>query len=420
MELGGASASPYSLKGGKMKRYLFSIIAIVLIATSLSFAGRNSKKNWLNLLPKDNVVYAPGGMEAGGVIVYEPSSDTAVVQASSNTTLSITDSVMYLTASANGAAILMGGTPVISTTAHEEGATVMIVNVGTYTFTFQDEDSETGTLLELPGDADVVLGQFGILGIRLIKGSWRNVHTEGVSITLSGTIAAEQVTSTDDATITDDLSVGGLTTIGETLAVTGAQTFTGATGVLGALTMGTAAADGGVFSIIKGATGSDPTFSITQAATSVTIAETVGDINITAADDVTITATGSDIALVGDVNISGDADVNGSLLLDVTVITTSGLASTQLLTTSQSGYIVVRATEAVTLQLPAVSGNAGLTYTVCKDTVAVVAVSAVTIDPNASELIGGASTNNQIDNYYDYLTFFTDGTVWFITAELEH
>ena len=72
----------------------------------------------------------------------------------------------------------------------------------------------------------------------------------------------------------------------------------------GTITMGSATVDGGVFSIIKGETGSDPTFSITQSATEVTLNETVGDINITAVDDITITSTGDVITLVGNVTIS--------------------------------------------------------------------------------------------------------------------
>jgi hypothetical protein len=74
-----------------------------------------------------------------------------------------------------------------------------------------------------------------------------------------------------------------------------ASPFVSATGddtMLGALTMGSASADGGVFSIIKGTTGSDPTYSVTQGATGVTIGETVGDIAMTAADDITVAAAG--------------------------------------------------------------------------------------------------------------------------------
>lgn len=51
----------------------------------------------------------------------------------------------------------------------------------------------------------------------------------------------------------------------------------------GNVTMGNAAANGGVFSMIQGAVASDPTFSITQATNDVTIAQTVGDITLNSA-----------------------------------------------------------------------------------------------------------------------------------------
>jgi len=129
--------------------------------------------------------------------------------------------------------------------------------------------------------------------------------------TVTGTLTATDVTSTDDITVGDDLVVTGLATIGETLVVDGASTLTGNALLSGTLNMGTASADGGVFSIIKGDTGSDPTFSITQAATEVTLDETVGDINITAADDITITSTGDVISIV-----SAAVDFNGTITVD--------------------------------------------------------------------------------------------------------
>ena len=125
-----------------------------------------------------------------------------------------------------------------------------------------------------------------------------------------------------------------------------------------------------------------------------------------------------DVETTDDVGFA-DVDVNGSLLLDVTSIDTAGKSSTQTLTATQSGYVVVQATEAVTLNLPAVSGNAGLAYTIKLDSAAVGQYT-VTLDGDGSEEIDGSTTNTQINTWYDYLKIVTDGVEWFIVAEKEH
>jgi hypothetical protein len=118
---------------------------------------------------------------------------------------------------------------------------------------------------------------------------------------------------------------------GSTLVSTGMVVMQGITGALGLdvtygitggsittagnMTMGSASVDAGVFSMIKGTTGSDPTFSITQEAANVAIAETVGDIGITAADDITITATGANISLVGATAVTGALSTTGAMVL---------------------------------------------------------------------------------------------------------
>ena len=48
-----------------------------------------------------------------------------------------------------------------------------------------------------------------------------DVGASGTTITLSGVLAADDVTATDDVTVGDDLVVTGLATVGETLVVTG-------------------------------------------------------------------------------------------------------------------------------------------------------------------------------------------------------
>lgn len=90
-------------------------------------------------------------------------------------------------------------------------------------------------------------------------------------ITSTATISGEQLTSTDDATITDALDVGG------------------------ALTMGSADANAGIFYMKQGATASDPTFTITQTANDVAFAQTVGEMDLTAVGEVTINEASADV-----------------------------------------------------------------------------------------------------------------------------
>ena len=67
--------------------------------------------------------------------------------------------------------------------------------------------------------------------------------TGAINITASGTVQAEQLTTTDDLSVGDDLSVTGLATIGETLGVTGTTTLTGALVANGNVDLGNAISD---------------------------------------------------------------------------------------------------------------------------------------------------------------------------------
>lgn len=122
----------------------------------------------------------------------------------------------------------------------------------------------------------------------------------------------------------------------------------------------------------------------------------------------------------GDLKVSGDIDVNGSLLEDVTYISSTTFSGTEsvTLTATQSGYIILKTTfAAITLVLPAASGNTGLSYTVVSSTAAEEGdPPTVTLDANASETINGETTNSDIDDWYDSLKITCDGTEWFITG----
>jgi len=159
------------------------------------------------------------------------------------------------------------------------------------------------------------------------------------------------ITQTGDATQTwqdgSDMIVTANANASPFVAASGDDTM------LGALTMGSAEADGGVFSIIKGATGSDPTFSITQGATDVTLDETVGDLNLTSADDMTITATGDNISLVSaSVDVSGTLDVSGAagtINIDVSGSGSGLIITESLLTPSDEEFRLDSVTQDITI-----------------------------------------------------------------------
>jgi hypothetical protein len=66
---------------------------------------------------------------------------------------------------------------------------------------------------------------------------------------------------------------------------------------------------------------------------------------------------------------------------------------------------------AITINLPTVSGNSGLTYTVKKiDS----SVNAITVDANGSELIDGALTQ-VISSQWTSMTIASDGSAWYIS-----
>lgn len=86
--------------------------------------------------------------------------------------------------------------------------------------------------------------------------------------------------------------------------------------------------------------------------------------------------------------------------------------TTDTLGTDESGIILCDTSGGdVTITLPAVSGNAGLTYTIKK----ISASNTCTIDGNLSETIDGATTKDLVSNYA-FIKIVTDGDEWHIVA----
>ena len=79
------------------------------------------------------------------------------------------------------------------------------------------------------------------------------------------------------------------------------------------LNYGSATVNSGVFSMIQGAVASDPTFSITQLTNDVTLAQTIGNMGLTAAVNMGLTSTGGDILLA--TKLAGKVDwTNGNVI----------------------------------------------------------------------------------------------------------
>jgi hypothetical protein len=132
---------------------------------------------------------------------------------------------------------------------------------------------------------------FILICLFMVSGAYAGQWVQGSTITFTGDCSMTNATTiTMDGTFTNT-GPGGIDT---TYGISG-----GSVTIDTSLTMGSASTDTGVFSMIKGTTGSDPTYSITVAAAETTVAQTVGDLIFTAADDVTITATGANISLDG-------------------------------------------------------------------------------------------------------------------------
>ncbi len=112
----------------------------------------------------------------------------------------------------NASGIILNGDNSSATTILESGYTVQLAGR-----TFAEDDIIT-TVAGKKFQAPIISDSVASLSGGSLSGA--------VNITASGTIQAEQLTTTDDLSVGDDLSVTGLATIGETLEVTGTTTLT--------------------------------------------------------------------------------------------------------------------------------------------------------------------------------------------------
>lgn len=104
-----------------------------------------------------------------------------------------------------------------------------------------------------------------------------------------------------------------------------------------------------------------------------------------------------------------ETDLTSGGSADLTITTTS--AATYSATTYNTMYIVDSSSNAVEVNLPTASGQAGKTIDVLAKTGA---TNAVTIDPNSSETINGSSASYVLNTNYANITLVSDGSNWVI------
>lgn len=102
--------------------------------------------------------------------------------------------------------------------------------------------------------------------------------------------------------------------------------------------------------------------------------------------------------------------------LDNTSMTTRTVAATTTLTNNDYVLLVIGATGAVTVNLPAVASvQPGRTYFIYKDN----AAQTVTIDPNGSETVDGGATTTLLTGQVHAKRVISDGVAWFTISEYD-
>lgn len=247
-------------------------------------------------------------------------------------------------------------------------------------------------------------------------------------------------TTTGNTTILGTLTIsGGVTVLSQTNTVTGItnKTFTSPT-INGATLSGSLS--GGTFT---GTTLTNPTVNAatltgTIAAGTSTISgtpnfsgaatlggvdflsqtNTVGGITNKTFTSPTINAAVLSGTLSGNATLSGNNTYSGTSAFSGVVTHTSGIKYSNRSTTAATvthattdGTIFASANAgAVTVNLVAVSGNAGLELTVIKTDAS---LNTITLDGASAETINGAATK-VLTTQYDACTIITDGTAWYI------
>lgn len=88
------------------------------------------------------------------------------------------------------------------------------------------------------------------------------------------------------------------------------------------------------------------------------------------------------------------------------------VSATSAVSPLEATHNTVLCNGALTVSLPAVSGNSGLSFLIVN-----VGTQTVTIDPNASESLNGTSTSATMTTQYDWREIITNGSEWFFVGK---
>jgi hypothetical protein len=298
------------------------------------------------------------------------------VTASSDTTITSTGAVVNIYNKLNDITMLTTPTqlPVISTSPVANSGisdyTRILVFCSSNSWTVYDNDTKSGSLLELTEGTSLTLAMNDSVYLKMVNGKW---YQDSIVQHVTGAI-----------------NTIGNVAIGGTLSNTGLQTATG----------GITVPSGATFTLASGS-----------------VLVSTGMIQITGAEGFTVdnsvkagnfTSTGP-LVCVGITNTGATATVGqantGYTKLSYTLVTDS-----VTLTAASTEVQVSSKTTAMAFTLPTAAGNTGLKFTFIKASIAAIAV---TITPVSGQLINSvAGDNADMDAMNDRITIMSDGVQW--------
>jgi hypothetical protein len=131
------------------------------------------------------------GLTVTGLITKVPSAVLDILTVDTTNTIALTHSIMRLNAEEK--AETLDATPLISTTAYAQGTSVVLYNAGTNAITIQDNSDESGNLISTISGGNLVLAAGKGVRFVLIGDRWRQQGSlyETDNITLSGNLSAD-------------------------------------------------------------------------------------------------------------------------------------------------------------------------------------------------------------------------------------
>lgn len=239
-------------------------------------------------------LYVEGKLEVDGILYADAGLTVLAGQAITDGVFSVTSGVFTAIASLTVDDITINGNAISSAGA----SSMTIVPTAGQLLILDGHWGFDGTGMTAQTDADTILTAY----------AGKKITIESVSF--DGGVMAGVVSITDGTASWASSSLSGFTSVSGTTLTDGVASLNaGSLAALVNLTLGSATVNAGVFSMIQGATASDPTFSITQTGNDVAIAQTVGKMNLTAVGEVVIND-GS-----ADVNFRVESDGNANALV---------------------------------------------------------------------------------------------------------